>query len=596
MKKRQLSVIEIHIEKIVFAIASIALLALVSLQFLSPITVEVNNQTVAIENAADEVVDAAVLLDGQLKQAESIEVPEAEDNGGMVKAMSPEIDVDPAGLAIAWEGIDVGDDPTETQEDIDLGPQERYAEITVPALRNVVAGVFEGALSPSAVTEYSEQLEAIVGTQQPFDVRGVSVSADFPVAELRDSLTNPPAGTPIRQTWYQGRMEILDVELYRQRQNEDGTWSDAELVNAVPGAPSLREQLIDGLDDRRAQDRLIQQMGNTRGAIRQPPMLPFVAGEPWAEPQMLAARATGDREIQKDDLVSQIREITRDIDRRESRLERLRDGGRDNRNSDGIQRQIDEIQEQIADLEAERSELVEELRDLGYEIDLESGQFETRRVRENQREGSNRNRGDAGPLLEAREDTVMVWAHDIEAELGHTYRYQLRVSLVNPYFDQARLLMDEQKPLANDATIVSPPSEWSDPIVLLPHEVFMVRQAKAEASALPTDRDLLSSRAQANFDLYRFHYGYWRKGAISLDVGDALAGEISVPELPIFSVDDPNAQNRRGEDEEEMTSDTLMVTSELHLIDVVRRSADVNEVVLAASSGRLEIRLPNDPA
>src|SRR5262249_9450570 len=79
------------------------------------------------------------------------------------------------------------------------------------------------------------------------------------------------------------------------------------------------------------------------------------------------------------------------------------------------------------------------------------------------------------PLLgvaESSASVITVWSHDLTAQPGKTYRYQVRYWIGNPFFGNADKLAEDQRSLAEAAALRSIAGEWSDTVTLAPDSVF----------------------------------------------------------------------------------------------------------------------------
>lgn len=64
------------------------------------------------------------------------------------------------------------------------------------------------------------------------------------------------------------------------------------------------------------------------------------------------------------------------------------------------------------------------------------------------------------------ESALLVWAHDLTAKPGITYRYRASVSVYNPFFGKRRNLSSDQEHLSESFTLTSTASEWSQEITI----------------------------------------------------------------------------------------------------------------------------------
>jgi hypothetical protein len=91
--------------------------------------------------------------------------------------------------------------------------------------------------------------------------------------------------------------------------------------------------------------------------------------------------------------------------------------------------------------------------------------------------------------------------------------------------------------MASSAIAYSAPSEWTEPVQVLPDQFYFITGA-TDAGRL--GEQLAPPRATA--EVYRFFYGYFRKAAVSLEPGDTIAATIKLPDpakLPIYDMTAP---------------------------------------------------------
>jgi len=90
-----------------------------------------------------------------------------------------------------------------------------------------------------------------------------------------------------------------------------------------------------------------------------------------------------------------------------------------------------------------------------------------------------------------------IWAHDLSAEPGRTYRYRLRIDVLNAYSMSPRDLADPRD--AEKTILASDWSEWSDPVTVRPDTIFFLSQANPGEGATGT----------AIVNLYKWAGGEW---------------------------------------------------------------------------------------
>ena len=129
---------------------------------------------------------------------------------------------------------------------------------------------------------------------------------------------------------------------------------------------------------------------------------------------------------------------------------------------------------------------------------------------------SRRNRQDVplGVDPESQELPKMIlWGHDITAQPGNSYRYRLRVHVLNPLFDQKQLNEQQKEAFGQRLAIASDPTAWSDPINIDPEVQFFVVAA-----------DRSHNRAEAEF--FRVFNGQLRESTFTISSGDPMGGMV----------------------------------------------------------------------
>lgn len=196
-------------------------------------------------------------------------------------------------------------------------------------------------------------------------------------------------------------------------------------------------------------------------------------------------------------------------------------------------------------------------------------------------------------VLDQSTASVGVWAHDVTAKAGETYRYKLRVWIVNPFFGNASALAESQKPAATIAGLASAASEWTAPVTIVPQTQFFVTNAREAAPAISGAG---RSEANADVEVYEFFYGYWRRGTAKLDPGDQVRATIELPSLPIYKVrlDDKGTPVVEAGGNADASR---KVSASTFLLGVSRQAGLGNsgafEVFMREASGAIGVRLPS---
>lgn len=114
------------------------------------------------------------------------------------------------------------------------------------------------------------------------------------------------------------------------------------------------------------------------------------------------------------------------------------------------------------------------------------------------------------PLMaQCKAGAIQVWLHDTTCQQGKTYRYRLMVKMLNPLFGQGGSL-----PLANPADAESPTltlaSDWSSSAMALPEMEFFLAGGSKE-------------NQDVQFEIYRQRLGQWLVQRSPVKCGDPVA-------------------------------------------------------------------------
>ncbi len=540
-KGKGISPIEQHIEKIVLGVVGVVFLGVVAMQFVGGATkVSVDDQDLA--------PDAAMALIGRKAAALIAQVNDA----------SPEFPQVPAlGIEQAWrQGISTGEPVQVAQLMRSVGPDAgerapggddveptgdyKYPQLAIGGPTKPMAVSFHHTVDPDQVAS-SPEVRAIVPVSQPFDITAVSVEATFDAEALRATLSEDPDGdgpgfSPIPSQWWRDNIEILEVHLERADGLDDsGDPINLTLVGTLPGQETLMDLMefdpenmtMDDADD------LVGVAREEAGLVREPRFYRSIAGAAWMSPSDFAKLDEIDaRQSDIRRLVQRYKGFEEELARLDGRLaeaggQRMRGAGGDpgghivdprdrqrDRNQP-VNPQVALIERQIDQVTLRQQRVKLELEDLGVD---ETGEP---MVGDDEQEFKD-------PLLDA--DTVTILAHDVTIEPGMSYIYRMRIVVNNPLFGHGQQLHEEQRQLASDPTIVGEWSPWSDPIGVLSDQYFFVTNA-SEAG--------LIGGPNAVVEVYKFWYGYWRKGNANIEPGDVISTELKLPDanlLPIFDM------------------------------------------------------------
>ena len=113
-------------------------------------------------------------------------------------------------------------------------------------------------------------------------------------------------------------------------------------------------------------------------------------------------------------------------------------------------------------------------------------------------------------------DEVEIWANDIQVEPGKTYRYRLRLSIVNPLYQQLQLPEDQVAKYSKHLTLKSEWSAWSEPISTERSYYFYLVEGQQVNN-------------QAAVEVWKFFGGAWRSHTFRVRPGDPIGGVVNLP-------------------------------------------------------------------
>lgn len=189
-------------------------------------------------------------------------------------------------------------------------------------------------------------------------------------------------------------------------------------------------------------------------------------------------------------------------------------GGADRPADSGADRERDQreaLTKRLTSLRADETRVLGELAALGYDP-------EGRRI-----ESVARFDEAIGSITSDDTKTVTLWTHDLTATPGTEHRYRARVRLTSPFYGRNNSLRPDQQSLAEVPIIESSPSEWSEPVRVLPGTIFFVTNATAAGGPL-------ASPPRAGVEIFEFFYGYWRRAEVALLPGDPVAQRVTLPD------------------------------------------------------------------
>ncbi len=565
MKTRGIGFFEQNIEKLVLGGVGLAFLGVVAMQFLyEPNKIKIGNDAPVapgeayrkIEEKARQLnanIDRVALPEG-LPAAPSA-TPIKEFDARRNQPLVPRATIAALGRAPSIARVD----PVNTQTD--TSGSGTFAEFKSPAPTNPIAFTYGVTIDPTEVA-LSQDLAKILPAQQPYDTFAVSVEATFDGTALGARLTADPDGAGPLQAmpsgWYRNGFEVMGVRLQRQERNSDGSWGGVVDVPAIPGKLDMVQTAQQATDFVVLNSLISQAKGYGEFLMRQP-FLSTVAGDAWAPPSeasKILAVLSGDmpKEIElkfknRMDLATKVARLKAQIGQvgKEPARPSTGPGGGGGRGGGGreatpatpnpnekVDLTPDEARKKALEGELKKAQdaerkVIEELIALKY-LDKSALPAAT---------GStpvgDSSRGGPGVLTAAKptieDPSIRVWAHDFTATPGKTYRYRVLIATSNPLFGKGTQLASDQQKLATQQVAFGEPSEWTPPIGVLDKRYTFVTGA--------SDGSTAASRVTASFDVYEFHYGFYRKGTAQLEAGDPLEAQVTLNDpnrRPIFDL------------------------------------------------------------
>ncbi len=554
MKIKGVNPVERHIEKVVLLVVGVVFLGVVAMQFLvSPNQIDLGGGDTADpgQEIYDELERKADALAGQITDPSPSmpDVQQADLLDAYEQGMSEPASVDRA--IAAWLDRPSGLDDLGGGSVEQLLATGAIQPLEVPAPTAPLAAAQWNTLDPFAESDWPG-LGGVRSGNAPADFVGVSIEGAFPGTDLLAALTDVEEGRrPIpRKLWQRGGIAILDVEVERQQLNPDGTWSDAQRI--TPAGPDAMAELSNEPDPEVVMT-LVRAVVDEPGAILTPNYPPTISGDPWVAPSEAQTRAARwANQAEADRIRATIARLEDEIGSGgTTRTTRPRSTGTSGRNPGGSpgrstpprtpntntdrqdeakRRQIERLQERLEELgfgdEEDDTRTTRTVRRPA----TDPGRYVDPRTVDDPRSAPRRpaaRRADTPALLDA--EAMPIWAHDLSVRPGATYRYRLRAVVNNPLYGREALLDPDdpsQLTLAEQAVVEGAWSEWTDEIEV-PRRKYLFVRGVSEGGAL-------QGQTRVTGEIFEMYYGYYRRSAFTLELGDAVTSSASLPETLVL--------------------------------------------------------------
>ncbi|MEO0514407.1 MAG: hypothetical protein AAF086_03825 [Planctomycetota bacterium] len=617
MQNKDFGFFQQHIEKIALGVGGLVLLGVGATQFLlgQPNAITLENQPVAPDEIQEAVVRPAKQLEGKLKGGspiDDIDIPAYAELFNKHVALPVATDqplaaIDNTGLAKPLKQIVSPDYPLKFLP-------------TPPMPYDVLAKSGHGVLSENGGDRFFA-LQQIIGDQRPADFSYVSVSANFSFAELMKRYRGPdvPGEQRIDEGLWRERLAVTAVQLLREELDPaTGEWGNPATIRPLPGQFAIVPDDQPTLTFEASQE-LETQIRANQPVIRRPDF-PAISNGPWTPPDIANRVYTPEELQQREELQRRITQLERQLDRlagddrnprgndRNNRRGNQDDfdfqdfeeprGARDRRDNRGSRddtgttdRRADRNAERLADLEDQLAAAQQELNELlGIEEDpnefagprdFDGGDFRDPPRdfnptfdRNNFDDGQPRRPGMGGATAGSVPDEIKVWAHDLTAKPGRTYRYKVLVSVMNPLYRFPRL---NPKQLAENRNRISigpseeeiSQTEWSPSatVELDPKHYYFVTGGSKD-------------QKRADVEVWTVYDGIWRKNEFVEYPGNEIGGTAEISGV---------ATGGRGVP---MNVGTFMLDVDSALASNGR--PDVRVLFIDPETNRITIRMVND--
>ncbi|MBL8744955.1 MAG: hypothetical protein JNK58_01220, partial [Phycisphaerae bacterium] len=338
MKIKGINPLERHVEKFVLGVFALFVLAVLLMQtglVGGGRMVRVGSSERPIDQAIEGVKELALQRQARLQSDQvAPAIPASMPDPARVFEEAFARSTTPVGTlaALGQPALRLGDAAAGAPGGIALpkGGDIKYAAMKVSKPSTPIATVFEGTIDPIEVAEIGSPLASHLPAAQPFDLRAPSIEATFDAEALRKSIESPTdeGVLPLPPALWQGKVELVDVEWFRQQLGPDGRWGQEEMLPALPGRPTPRDVLgkspFQPADYREALERERLERLN----IRRPMFYATISGQPWVWPSQQQEEATAQGAEDVTGLKRELASVRAEIDVMKKRLERLGQGPR----------------------------------------------------------------------------------------------------------------------------------------------------------------------------------------------------------------------------------------------------------------------------
>ena len=310
---------------------------------------------------------------------------------------------------------------------------------------------------------YKEDLG--ITEQLPRDFRYVSVAGLYDIRQWRRRLRDTD-GLPAE--WRRSSLAVVNVVL--ERQTFDGSkqrWGEPEVISPLPDAIGWREfPTVWTIGE--AQEA-VEWIKENQDKIIRPAFAPMVEGVTWVEPDIQPSLSSDHPKHQEVKLSEQ------------KQIQRF-----DQRQVDTNSQEMDHLKHQV-----------------------------TENIPYQEKKKTDLDKEETGISQLNPSHWWKVWRHDLTVQPGMSYRYRLRVDVINPYFQRSQLVGGLREAHFHQILLESPFSQWSDPVAIDPvYRFFMVGGSSVER--------------EATVEVWRVFNGYPQVSEFRVKPGDMIGGVVSM--------------------------------------------------------------------
>lgn len=380
------------------------------------------------------------------------------------------------------------------------------------------------------------------------DIIWVSPCAEINLAALRielerNDLKQTPPIEPIPNQWFDPAPFILDVVFERQ-QKEGNTWGPATIVKPVPGQGAWREMIETGKGGQGIRDTVFSELASyaAQMSVLQPEMLPTKnqsfppkSFSDQTETDSQFTKAEQEKKLAEKKLNSVVLQLTRieenlkiaggplypqkgssggsDKDDADGKKEKGGGGNGFGMGGGGSVKKGAPTGSETQASKDNRISLTKKRDQKKKELEKLKSEFEVQFPNSIQ---DSKNLAKQEPKLQLADlPVVNVWAHDLDAVAGNTYRYRATVKIYNPFFTRENLLVAAQTKLSKGLVISSATSEWGAEVTLPSATSFFFTRGSA--------RDGIGGR-RISIALFRNSSGVQNLSSEDLKLGDPVGG------------------------------------------------------------------------